>query len=427
MALRLGRETVRLAPMDTPLELLHPPHANPLERDPVEWALDHPIGSRRLEEVVRASDRVLIVISDATRSTAADRVVPALLERLGRAGVPDRSVQYAVACGLHPPPSDPIAAGLIGEAAQRIQRAELGREGDDFVLLGTTTRGTPVRVHRVLQEADVVILTGAVGFHYYAGFTGGRKAVLPGLAAPDAIAANHLLALDPERRKRDPRAATGRIEDNPVHLDMEEACARVDPSFLVNVSMAGGREVEFAVAGHWREAHGEACRRLLGRRTVAFQGPRDLVVVSAGGHPWDIDLIQAHKAMEAALPLVHPGGAMVVLAECPNGVGHPQMERWLDGRSAADLGEALSRGYEVYGQTAHALRTKAEAIDILLISSLDDAVARRAGLRPVPTLEAALEQLEGRIRSGYVLESGAHVLPVPREPSVDRPPQRPLG
>ena len=395
--------------------------------DPLTAALDHPVASPRLEALVSPGDRVLLVVSDGTRATAADRMVPALLERLVRAGVPDRDVRYIVAGGLHPIPDAAAGAALIGaEAARRLAR--VGGEAPrpaDFVDLGATRRGTPVRLHRSLLEHDRVVLTGAISFHYYAGFTGGRKSILPGLAAPDTIAANHMLALERGGSRREATAAAGRLDDNPVHLDMAEACARIEPAFLVNGIVGVDGRLESAFAGHWDRAHREGCRELLRRKTVVVAGPRDLVLVSAGGHPRDIDLIQAHKAMEAARVLVRPGGAMVVLAACPRGAGHPQMAAWLDGRSAAVLCESLHRCYEVYGQTAHALRSKAEQIAIWLVSGAPDDLVRRAGLRPARDASTAVSEaavhLGGGGGDGYVLERGAELLPVLVPPTTLAP------
>jgi lactate racemase len=261
------------------------------------------------------------------------------------------------------------------------------------------------------------VLTGAIGFHYYAGFTGGRKSICPGLAAPETIAANHLLALQPQGSGRHPAARAGRLDGNPVHLDMREACAAVAPAYLLNVITGPAGRVEAAVAGHWEQAHRRGCDLLLARRAVGFHGPRPLAVVSAGGAPHDLDLIQAHKAMEAAMPLVRPGGAIVVLAACPRGAGHPQMEAWLDGRDAAALRAALERRYEVYGQTAHALRSKAERCRIWLVSGLPEELVRRAGMLPASSAEEGLRSAAAHLGGGgegYLLPRGAACLPVDR-------------
>ena len=434
MTLRLpyGAGQVEVDPGPFELRTLAPrPPAATTDGDPLLHALDRPLGTPRIEAMVAPGDRVLLVISDATRATAAHRVVPALLERLQEAGVKDRHISYAVACGLHLPPDDAVAAGLIGAAAARIRRTAAGADrAEDFADLGTTRRGTPIRLHRALLEADRVILTGAIGFHYYAGFTGGRKSILPGLAAPETIAANHLLALSAQGG-REPAAAAGRMDDNPVHLDMAEACARIDPAFLVNVILGAAGRLESAVAGHWDRAHRRGCEDLRRRRAVQAGEPADLVLVSAGGHPHDIDLIQSHKAMEAARALVRPGGAMIVLGACPRGVGHPRLAAWLDGRDAATLALALRETYEVYGQTAMALRQKAESMPIWLVSELDPQTVRRAGLRPAADPGVALQEAAAYLGGGgrgWVMPHGAADLPLVAAGglSVDSDPESPV-
>jgi nickel-dependent lactate racemase len=385
------------------------------DRGRIAAALDRPIGSPRLEALVRPGERVLILVSDTTRPSAADRVLPVLLDRLARAGLRDEDVRYAVAGGLHPQADQAAAAGIVGdEMARRLRRgAPPPWRPGDFIDLGDSRRGTPIRVHRALVDADRVILTGALGFHYYAGFTGGRKSVLPGMAAPEAIAANHLLALLPDGDGREPGARVACLDGNPVHQDMAEACARIAPTFLVNVVPGAGGRVEAAFAGHWDRAHRRGCAELLRMRTVLVDFPRDLVVVSPGGHPRDIDLIQTHKAIDMALPLVRPGGAMIVLARCERGPGHPVLDAWLDGRGAAALGQRLRKSYEVYGQTAHSLRSKAEEIAIWLVSEISRDLVRRTGMRAAPDPDAAVQQAAAYLGgggAGYLLERGAELL-----------------
>jgi nickel-dependent lactate racemase len=412
---RYGAGEIRLDPAPFRLDPIEP---QPDAAGPtLEAALDAPDGSPRLEEIVRQGQRVLLVVSDATRESAAAEVVVALLARLASAGVRPDAVRAAIATGLHSPPDEAGYRALLGPAASTLRRAATPPwlEGD-FVDHGVTSRGTPVRLHRALSEADHVVLTGAIGFHYYAGFTGGRKSILPGLAAGASIAANHLLALSGPGGGRHAAATAATLDGNPVHLDMMEAAARRAPSFLVNTVVGADRRLRAAFAGDWVRAHRAGCAWLLQRRTVPHAGPRPFALVSAGGSPHDVDLVQSHKAIEAAFPLVAAGGAMVVLAECPRGGGHPQMEAWLDGRSAAEIRAQLARRYEVYGQTAHALRTKAEQVRIWFVSSLPPALVERAGMLPARSAADAVHAAERHLgggTQGYFVPRGAACLPRP--------------
>jgi len=413
LTLRYGASELRLDPAPFRLDPIEPPAET--TGPTLEAALDAPVGSLPLEEIVRPGERVLLVVSDATRESGAAEVVQALLVRLRGAGVLPDAVRAAVATGLHPPPGEEGYRALLGPAASLVRRTAVPPWlPTDFVDHGVTSRGTPVHLHRALSEADRVVLTGAIGFHYYAGFSGGRKSILPGMAAAASIAANHLLALSGPEGRRHPAATAAQLAGNPVHLDMTEGAARCAPSFLVNTVVGADRQLRAAFAGHWELAHRTGCDWLLRHRAVAIDGPRPFALVSAGGLPHDVDLIQAHKAIEGAFPLVAAGGAMVVVAACPRGAGHVQMEAWLDGRDADAIRARLASRYEVYGQTAHALRAKAERVRTWLISSLPPALVERAGMIPAASvgeaMRAAAQHLGGGTE-GYFVPRGAACLP----------------
>jgi nickel-dependent lactate racemase len=387
----IGSRSVPVPALPFDLESAIPPReaCRPLDDREIDLALDRPIGGPTLDAAVRGARNVLVVVSDGSRSTGTDRYLPRLVERVTAAGVGE--IAFAVASGLHRTPSGEDVRRILGPGLAKRHRVILHDADDDdgLVELGSTRAGTPVRVNAAVGEFDRLVLTGAAGFHYYAGFSGGRKAVVPGLAARETIVGNHLRAIRPDGR-RDPRARAGRLDGNPVHRDMVEAAAMTRPAFLINAVLGPGGDVERLFCGHWRRAH-EAAGRYLRKTRRILLPPRDLVVVSAGGHPADIDLVQAHKAFEATYRALRPGGVMVLVAACPEGAGQPDFLSGFDPPSSGELATLLLTEYRVYRQTALSWRRKAEGCKLVLVSDLDAETARKVGAEPACDLTEAFD------------------------------------
>jgi nickel-dependent lactate racemase len=395
--------------LDAPLE------AAPLDEGGIDRALASPIASPPLEEVARGARRVHVVVPDATRAAGTRELLAATLAALGRAGVEPARVAVVFSLGLHRSPSAEERRRLLGEWEGRLEVVPCEPDrAEDRADLGRTSFGTPVWLGRRALAADRVILAGSIGFHYFAGFTGGRKAILPGLAASASIRANHLRVLGEGDSARDPRVRPGNLDDNPVHLDMQEAAAKVGPAFLVNSVTDDAGRVVAVFAGHWREAHRAGCEWFAERRALRAPQARRLVVASAGGYPKDINLIQAHKAMEHAQAAVADGGALVLAAECRDGIGHAGFLSWMARRS--DLGAFRARlrdHYEVYGQTAYALAAKLERFRVVLISALPEREVEAAGMAPASSLVRALEMARlwtGDTPAWWVPHAGAVVI-----------------
>jgi nickel-dependent lactate racemase len=282
------------------------------------------------------------------------------------------------------------------------------------VSLGVTARGTPIEINRALVEYSHVILTGAIGFHYFAGFTGGRKSICPGLASARTIAATHLLALDLERGGRRPGVGAGRLDGNAVHEECERIAAEVAPSFLINTwTDERGRAVR-VYTGDWRTAHRHACAEYAEAHILKIAEKRPLVVASCGGAPSDINLIQAHKTLDMAAHACREGGTIILMAECADGLGSRDFLKWFAASDSRELEARLIQpeNYEVSGQTAWALLTKAERFRVLLVSNLAEADVQRMRLAPARTLADAIAQTGDITRPGYIIRRGAAYLPV---------------
>jgi len=258
-------------------------------------------------------------------------------------------------------------------------------------------------------ENDHVVALGAITFHYFAGFSGGRKAILPGCASARAIRANHLLSFDLERLQKREGVASGLLEGNAVHEDMDEAVSMLNPSFLVNTIINARNEISAVYAGHWREAHRRGCAEYNAAHAVPINRRRPVVIVSCGGAPRDTNMIQSHKALEHAATALEPGGTMIALAECSQGLGRTDFLDWFVPGGSPATAQKLLQGYQVNGQTAWGLRKKAETFRILMVSSFDNELVRRMGLEPHTSLESALATLDGQ--EGYIIPNGLTTLP----------------
>lgn len=375
--------------------------------------IDDPVDSQPLEEIVSPGESVLVVVSDATRATAAGQVVNLLARRLVALGVAPSDLRVIFATGIHRPVTAAEKAELLTPfITQRVRT--LDHDADDesqHARLGTTERGTPVEVNRALVEHSHVILTGAINFHYFAGFTGGRKSVCPGLASARTVTATHLQALDFETGGRRAGVGAGRLDGNAVHEECERVAAEVAPSFLINTVVdSRGRAVRL-YAGDWRAAHRRACAEFADTHAVNIEGKRPLVVASCGGYPYDINMIQAHKALDMATCACSEGGSIVLVAECPEGTGRADFLQWFESDDSRALAGRLRESYAVSGQTAWALLTKAERFDVHLVSSLPEEQVRRMRMKPARTVEEALAKIN-QSSAGYCMPHGAHFMPV---------------
>jgi nickel-dependent lactate racemase len=389
------------------------PEERPMSDAEIGAAIDDPLDSQPLEDILSPGESVLVVVSDATRATGSAQVVNLLVRRLIALGVAPHDLRIIFATGLHRDVTREEKAELLSPfIVQRVRTlAHDASDESKHVPMGVTERGTPIELDRALFDHSHVILTGAVGFHYFAGFTGGRKSVCPGLASRRTIEATHLHALDFERGGRRAGVGAGLLDGNAVHEECERIAAEVAPSFLINtVTDARGRVVR-VYAGDWRRAHRQACAEYADSHAVKIESKRPLVVVSAGGAPHDLNLIQAHKALEMASHACAEGGDIVLVAECADGLGRDDFLKWFDAEDSRAVEARLRESYEVNGQTAWSLLTKAERFRVQLVSALPEEDVRRMRMKPARSLEEALARVGGDAE-GFVMPRGASLMPV---------------
>jgi nickel-dependent lactate racemase len=367
-------------------DVLYPKEFAAQDRDEVEIireALEHPIGSRLLSSQVHPGQRVAIVTSDLTRPCPSDLLIPPVLDELMSSGVLDEEITIVIGLGVHRPMSEAEIIELISpEIYHRIR--VINHDPNDTIHLGVTSRGTPVELFRPVVEADIRICLGVLEFHYFAGYSGGAKAILPGCASRATITSNHSLMIQPG-------AGTGRIEDNPLRLDLEEGVAMLGVDFILNVVMEN-HHILGVVAGDLTAAHRKGCELIAARGKVPLPRKADIVIASPGGYPKDINLFQAHKALENASCFVREGGALILVAECREGLGNDVFEKWmLEASSPSEILERFRKGYVFGGHKAARIANTLKHNSISLVSSLPDGLVKRLFLSPFPTPPSALE------------------------------------
>lgn len=409
--LKYGKTAVRLkVPKGSVIASLN---SNPLERVADERAeviraLASPVGSPVLREVARGKKTAAVIVSDITRMFPSERVLPVLLDELNRSGIPDERITVIFGLGTHRPHTPEEQISVLGpEVISRVHYMD--SRVSDCVRLGYTSRGTPVDVFSKFLAADLKIGCGEVEFHYYAGYTGGGKAVFPGVSSKDWVQANHKMMLMPG-------AASGVGDGNPVREDMEEAARMAGLDFILNVVLDDSARVIRAFAGDLVLAHREAVKVVDAANKVRIPRKADIALVSAGGFPKDINLYQAHKAMENARFAVREGGTMIVLAECAEGIGHAVFKEWIEQAAKPDdVIERLHRNFVFGGHKAVAIARLIRTTDVFLVSSMGKALTEQAFLRYSPGAQEALDWAlakHGQGASIVVMPAGNVTLPV---------------
>ncbi len=376
------------------------------DRELIHQALQHPIGTPPLHQMVHPGQKVAIITSDLTRPCPSSLLLPPLLDELARGGVADEDVLVVIGLGLHRPMSEAEIAQAVGPQVRQRVRV-VNHDPEDTVFLGTTSHGTPVGFFRPVVQAD---------FRYWSGQPGNctgspaslaeRKPYCPEWPPAPPSAPNHALMTQPG-------VGAGRILGNPLRMDIEEGAAMLGLDFILNVVVGEEQRILGVVAGDMIQAHRQGCSLILARGAVPVSQKADIVIASAGGFPKDINMYQAHKAMEHGSYFVRAGGVLILVAECREGWGNAVFETWM--KSAASPEEILTRFQEQFCLGGHKAARIVETLrhaQVFLITSMPDEEVRRMYLRPFPTPQAALE--------AALAELGSHsrVLVLPHAGSV---------
>jgi nickel-dependent lactate racemase len=384
-------------PVELPDELttiIEPTHTPGLadERGAVLAALEKPITARPLREWVRPGSRVCIVFTDITRATPNERLIPWLLGCL--ADVPRDNITLLNALGTHRPNTRAELEQMLTPAVVQNYRV-LNHEAENasaLIPLGTTGDGTPALLNRHFVEAEVRIVTGFIEPHFFAGFSGGPKGIMPGVAGLPTVMSNH-----GAKNLGDPNSTFGVTKGNPIWEEMRDIALRAGPSFLLNVALNEQRQITGVFAGDLLAAHRAGCEFVRQSAMQQFDAPFDIVVTTNSGYPLDQNLYQGVKGMSAGARVLKPGGTLILACECRDGVpANGSFDQIL--RSAASPEELLillatpgfRRPEQWQAQLQALIQRQAR---VLLYSSLPDDIVRAAHFIPCHDISVAVKQL----------------------------------
>ena len=366
-------------------------HGLPDERGAVVAALDNPISARPLREWIKPKDRVCIAFTDLTRATPNDRLIPWLLHYLD--GVPRENLVLLNQLGTHRPNTSAELEKLLTPEVVRNYRV-LNHEGEnpgELKAFGTMRDGTPALINRHLADADVRIITGFIEPHFFAGFSGGIKGIIPGCGGLRSIMSNHGY-----KNIGDPNSTFGVTVGNPLWEELRDVALRVGPSFLLNVSLNTRREITGVFAGDLIAAHRAGCEFVRKSAMQKVKAPFEIVITTNSGYPLDLNLYQGVKGMSAGARIVEKGGLLILACECREGVppNSPLDKLLLSASSPEEILAMLStpgfiRPEQWQAQIQALVQRRAE---VWLHSSLPDEIARRAFLQPCPDIGAAVRQ-----------------------------------
>lgn len=388
-----------LTPNEVPVDLMGP--------DEVKRALAAPVGSVPLRELVRPGAKIAVITSDITRPVPTWDIMPALLDELYAGGAKAEDITLYFALGSHRKHTEEEKKHLAGDRAYGEIRCVDG-DNSECVHLGVTRRGTPVDVVKAVAEADMRICLGNVEYHYFAGYSGGYKAIMPGVSTFEAIQKNHSLMVDEE-------AYAGHLEGNPVREDIEEAGAMCGVDFIVNVVLDEHKKIVHAAAGDVVKAHREACAYLDRMYKISIPKRADIVIVSQGGAPKDLNLYQTQKALDNSKHAVRDGGVVILVGSCKEGLGQPTFEAWMkEAEKPQDIIDHLQRDFRLGGHKAAAIAQVMGHADIYLVSEMDPDFVKSIFFTPFATLEEAYAAAAAKLgpdASVYVMPYGGSTLP----------------
>ena len=414
MKLKYGKEEIRL-PIENKniIKILNLKKQKALlnPENKLKELMKNPINSSSLKDLVnrKKAQKILIVVNDITRPTPYEVVLPPLLDELHQIGIKKENITFMVATGIHRSNSPEEIKEIFGEDIFSTYKF-INHNCDDHNLkdLGNLKSGNKLWVDPMVSDIDFIITTGVIVPHYFAGFSGGRKSILPGICGRKTIESNHAQMVHLNAR-------AGNLKGNPVHQEMQEAAEKVGVDFNINVITDENHHIVEIVAGElltsWLQGV-EVCKQIY---ICPIEKKADVVIASTGGYPKDINVYQAQKALNNAYQAVKPGGTIILLAECSEGYGEPTFKKWVEeANSPDDIIERLKKKFVLGGHKAYAIAKLTKEVEVILISSLPQDKVRKLYFIPMENISQATEYIKekyGEDFQAYILPSGNTVVP----------------
>ena len=332
----------------------------------IKEALQHPLGTDPLSTMIRPGETVAIVIDDYTRPCPTKSILPPVLEELKQAGVNDLDVLIIIATGTHCPPTADVIKDIVGD---KIFRNYMISSNDavngNHVAVGRTKRGNNIEVLKEYVDADFKILLGDIEYHYFAGFGGTRKSILPGISSKNSIQRNHSLLFEKHSRM-------GQLKENPIHQEMNEAMHFAGCDFALNVVQNSHHRIVGAWAGEPELVMDAGAKLVDTMYKKEISEAPDIVITAANGHPHDINLYQAMKAMHTACQIVKPDGVIVLVAECPEGHGSQLYIDWMKKyKTSGEIQKALEENFIIGAHKAFYHRVTIESHPVIFVSAME--------------------------------------------------------
>lgn len=390
--------------------------------DTLRHVLSHPTGSPPLKEIVGKTDSVTILAGDMTRLwVGTARFLPVLIDELLQIGVDPSRITVLLGTGDHRPHTDDEKRLIVGD--EIFSRFEVvdhrAREKDELVYLGETSRKTPIWVNRRIMEADKVILTGGIVYHFLAGFGGGPKALAVGTSGYDTIQNNHKIALGTADKGLNPHVCSGVTWGNPLFEDLVEVMNAAKADFLVNTVINREKEIAAVVAGDPIEAHKDGIKKVQEFYGIETYLKGDMAIASAMGYPEDINFYQVYKTLDNVTRAVKPGGVIVLFAECREGMGNEDFARiFSDFTNNADRYAYLKEHCTIGGLMGFGIALWAERYKIVLYSSMAPELVGTAGIISAASPEKALKlgfELSGENPDVVIMPHGSVTFPIQKQ------------
>lgn len=381
-----GREKIELnIPQKNILDIVQGGNlvSNTNEEEVISRALKSPVESGTLCDIAKGKGSACILASDITRPCPSYRFLPELVDELNKGGIENSDIKVVLGLGIHRPHTEKEKAKLAGDRVFKNIEV-IDSDPSKAKLIGKTSFGTPVEVFEHALESDLLIATGNIEYHYFAGYSGGAKAVMPGICTRNSIQANHSMMLNG-------RAASGRIAGNPVREDIEEAGKIVGIDFIFNVILDDDKKIIDAVSGKNNEAWLEGIKKYdrIYKKEVDYRA--DIVIASPGGYPKDINLYQSQKALENIKDIALPGGIIILIASCSEGFGEDVFQQWMS--QAKDYGAISSRlksNFVLGGHKAVAVAKIISSKKVYLYSEFNDVATEKMGFEKLDDIQSYL-------------------------------------